>query len=209
MGRSFDSQDGMGVYLSVLLRPKCAPEALMHLTCAAGVAMCDAVQAAAGFRPGIKWTNDLVFRRKKLGGILTELSVNPKTGRVDYAIIGIGINCCQHTGDFPKELQDIAISASMAAGRQINPGVMAAAMIESLVKMDSILLSDKTGLLNRYRQDCISIGQQIRIVRGEQERYATATGIDDNGALLVAYTDGSSETVTSGEVSIRGMYGYL
>ena len=74
----------------------------MHLTCATAVAMCDAVEASAGFRPDIKWTNDLVYNKRKLGGILTELGLSPG-GRVDYTIIGIGINCCQQEIDFPEE----------------------------------------------------------------------------------------------------------
>ncbi|MBQ6840459.1 MAG: biotin--[Oscillospiraceae bacterium] len=78
LGRTFESCAGMGVYLSVILRPNCAAEALMHLTCAAGAAMCEAVENVSGIRPGIKWINDLVVKKKKLGGILTELSVNPK-----------------------------------------------------------------------------------------------------------------------------------
>ena len=74
--------------------------------------MCDAVEASAGFRPGIKWTNDLVCEKHKLGGILTELGLSPK-GSVDYAIIGIGINCCQEKTDFPEAIRDIAASLSM------------------------------------------------------------------------------------------------
>ena len=106
-GRSFHSPAGSGIYMSVLLRPDCAPTELMHLTCAVAVAMCDAIEQAVGFRPGIKWTNDLVIGSKKLGGILTELSVNSQTGLVDWAVVGIGINCRHEAKDFPKDLQSI------------------------------------------------------------------------------------------------------
>ena len=108
-GRRFHSPAGSGVYLSVILRPVCDPGALMHLTCAAATAMCDAVEAACGFRPGIKWTNDLVFGRRKLGGILTELRLDHR-GLVDFAIVGIGINCLQGPADFPEELIATRIS---------------------------------------------------------------------------------------------------
>ena len=87
LGRSFHSPPGSGIYLSMILRPSCRPDKLMHLTCAAAVAMCDAIQAATGFRPGIKWTNDLVHNRMKPGGILTELSF-ASTGCLDYVIVG-------------------------------------------------------------------------------------------------------------------------
>ena len=99
-GRSFHSPAGSGIYMSVILRPNCPPDKLMHLTCAAAVAMCCAVENATGHRPGIKWTNDLVFGRKKVAGILTEL-IFDGSGNVSAAVVGIGINCTQSAGDFP------------------------------------------------------------------------------------------------------------
>ena len=208
-GRSFHSPEGQGIYLSILLRPHCRPTELMHLTCATAVAMCDAVEAAAGIRPGIKWTNDLVAGRRKLGGILTELSLT-SDGMVDYAIIGVGINCCQQEGDFPPEIRDIACSLDMAAGRQTDPAALAAAMLESLHRMDQTLLAGKDAMLDRYRTDCITLGQEISLVRGGAEvRYGKALSVDPEGALVVAFADGTREAVNSGEVSVRGMYGYL
>lgn len=208
MGRTFLSPEGMGVYLSILLRPSCAPADLMHLTCATGVAMCEAVEQAARFRPGIKWTNDLVYGKRKLGGILTELGLNPKGG-VDYAIIGIGINCCQAETDFAPEIRDIAGSLSMAAGREIDRSQVAAAMMDALCRMSGNLLSGKAWLLDQYRKDCITVGQDISLLRGEEVRHGHAVDVDDNGALVVAFPDGSMEAVNSGEVSVRGMYGYV
>ena len=208
MGRTFLSPEGMGVYLSILLRPSCAPADLMHLTCATGVAMCEAVEQAARFRPSIKWTNDLVYGKRKLGGILTELGLNPKGG-VDYAIIGIGINCCQAETDFAPEIRDIAGSLSMAAGREIDRSQVAAAMMDALCRMSGNLLSGKAWLLDQYRKDCITVGQDISLLRGEEVRHGHAVDVDDNGALVVAFPDGSMEAVNSGEVSIRGMYGYV
>jgi len=209
MGRSFHSPGGMGIYFSILLRPQCSPKDLMHLTCATAVAMCDAVQAAAGFRPGIKWTNDLVYQKRKLGGILTELGLGAK-GTVDYAIIGIGINCCQQEEDFAPEIRGIAASLAMVTGRTIDRAKVAAAMMDALFRMDQILLPQKADLLNRYRRNCITIGQEISLLRvGEAVRHGRAVDMDDAGALIVEFSDGSVETVNSGEVSVRGMYGYL
>ena len=209
LGRSFSSPMGMGVYLSVILRPNCPGEDLMHLTCAAAVAMCNAVEKAAGFRPGIKWTNDLLYGKRKLGGILTELCPNPSTGRIDAAIVGIGINCCQTEADFPPEIRDMAISLSAATGKPVSPAHLAGAMIESLVDMDRALLVKKEDILENYRKDCITLGQDIVLVRGDETAYGTAVDLDAEGGLIVRFRDGSVKTVTSGEVSIRGMYGYL
>ena len=207
MGRSFHSPENVGVYLTVILRPSCGPQDLMHLTCATAVAMCDAVEAAAGFRPGIKWTNDLVFGKKKLGGILTGMGLKAD-GKVDYAIIGIGINCCQMPGNFPPDIADMAASLSMIAGKNIDRFRVAAAMMEALWRMDETLLSGKEDMLRRYRQNCITLGQDVVLVRGEEKRYGTALDIDREGALIVRYADGEIAAVNSGEVSVRGMYGY-
>lgn len=209
MGRSFHSPGGVGIYFSILLRPQCSPGELMHLTCATAVAMCDALEAAAGFRPGIKWTNDLVYGKRKLGGILTELGLSAN-GTIDYAIIGIGINCCQKIADFAPDIQDIAASLSMVTEKEIDRATVAAAMMDSLHRMDTILLTDKAAILDRYRNDCITIGQDVSLLRvGEEVRHGKAIGMDDDGALLVSFSDGHTEAVNSGEVSVRGMYGYL
>ena len=208
MGRSFHSPGGVGIYLSILLRPNCAPQELMHLTCAAAVAMCDAVEKAAGLRLGIKWTNDLVSGKRKLGGILTELGLSPR-GTVDHAIIGIGINCCQKPEDFAPDIRDIAGSLSIAAGRDIDRSRVAAAMMETLHQMSETLLTGKAEMLRRYRESCITIGQEISLVRGEEVRHGKAVTVDDEGALVVFFPDGHLEAVNSGEVSVRGMYGYV
>ena len=209
MGRTFHSPGGVGIYFSILLRPRCTPGELMHLTCATAVAMCEAVEKAAGFRPGIKWTNDLVYNRKKLGGILTELGLSPKGG-VDYAIIGVGINCCQQEQDFTQEIRDIAASLTMVTGRKIDRCEVAAAMMEALHRMDCHLLTGKQTMLEAYRKDCITIGQEVSLLRvGEPVRHGKAVDMDDAGALILEFSDGHRETVNSGEVSVRGMYGYL
>ena len=207
MGRSFSSAKG-GVYLSVILRPNCAPDHLMHLTCAAAVAGCQAVEKVIGISPHIKWTNDLVYKKKKLGGILTELGLDSK-GLVAYAIIGIGINCCQKTEDFPRELQALATSVREITQIPCSPDKLTAALIEALYETDSLLLTGKQQIMDIYRHRCITLGQDISLLCGENIRYGTALDLDTDGGLIVRFSDGSVETVTSGEVSVRGLYGYL
>lgn len=209
LGRSFHSPAGTGIYLSVILRPQCRPQDLMHLTCAAAVSLCDAVEHSCGIRPGIKWTNDLVWDSKKLAGILTELSITP-TGIVDYVIIGIGINCCQTEADFPEDIRHMAGSLHSVTGRSIDRAKVAAALVDALYRMDQSLLADRTGLVEQYRKDCITLGKQISVVKADGiARHGTALDIDDEGSLIVSFSDGTTETVSSGEVSIRGMYGYV
>lgn len=205
MGRSFLSPTG-GVYLSVILRPGCTPDKLMHLTCAVAVAGCKAVEEACGVCPDIKWTNDLVFGKKKLGGILTELSLDGN-GTVEYAIIGIGINCKKPT-NFPTDLQETVTSLQeVSAG--CTTEILSAKLMEQLWKMDNILFSGKEELMTFYRAHCITLGQEIKVIRGDSVDYGTALDLDADGGLLVRFRDGTEKTVASGEVSVRGMYGYL
>ena len=208
LGRSFQSPEHAGVYMSVILRPNCPPAQLMHLTCAVAVAMCDAVDLCAKVRPGIKWINDLVIGRRKLGGILTELILNPATSLVEAAIVGIGINVTQQPEEFSPELRDMAISLQHAAGKEIAPSLLAAHMILALSRMD-LSIPARAAVMGAYRRDCITLGQQVRLVRGEESAEGMALDVDEEGALLVRFRDGSIRPVSSGEVSVRGMYGYL
>ncbi len=208
LGRSFHSPKGNGIYLTMILKPQCHASELMHLTCATGVAMCDAVEAACDLRPGIKWTNDLVFGKRKLGGILTELSLD-SCGNVSFAVVGIGINCCQNESDFPEDIKHIATSLRMQTGLSVDRNRVIGAMLVALEEMSRTLFHRKAQIMDQYRRDCITVGQDISVVAGETVRHGTAVSVDDEGALLVRFSDGHTEAVSSGEVSIRGMYGYI
>ena len=208
LGRSFHSPPEAGVYMSVLLRPKCTPLELMHLTCAAGCAACDAIQSAMGFRPGIKWINDIVYQKRKLAGILVEMGLAPD-GTVSYAVIGIGINCNQDETDFPPEIRSFAGSLKMSAGVPANRAVVAARMVDAFAQMNARLLTHQADTLAQYRRDCVTIGKNVNVIRSECSRSGKALDVDDAGALVVQYTDGAIEHVNSGEVSVRGLYGYV
>ena len=194
--------------MSILLRPKCAPQELMHLTCAVAAAMCHAVERAVHLRPGIKWTNDLVWGKQKLAGILTEMGLN-SAGGVGWAIVGIGVNCCQRAEDFPPEIRDRACSLAMAAGREIDRCRVAAAMMEALWEMDASLFTGKEDMLRFYRENCVILGKEISVVGAGEIRHGRALDVDDEGALVVQFSDSHVEAVNAGEVSVRGMYGYV
>lgn len=131
-GRSFSSGPGRGVYLSALLRPQLAPEKILPLTALGAVAACDAVERTCGVRPQIKWTNDLVLNGKKLSGTLTELSLEGESGALQYAVIGIGVNCNNASEDFPPELREVATSLYLETGKRVQRAALAAALIEEL-----------------------------------------------------------------------------
>lgn len=209
MGRSFHAAKNQGLYLSLILRPECPPDRLMHLTCAAAESACNAVEQLCGIRPQIKWINDLIMGNQKLGGILTELSVDPKTGLTDWVVIGIGINCRQSRADFPPELQDMATSLRLSAGNACSPHSLACALIRELYRLSDQLFSGKDEMLKQYRQDCLTIGKDISVNKGGAVFHGKALDIDSDGSLIVMLQDGTIQTVQAGEVSVRGLYGYV
>ncbi len=208
LGRSFSSPKGMGMYLSAVLRPHAEPAQLLHLTCAVAVAVCDAVEKTVGVRPGVKWTNDPVIGNKKLCGILTELALEAETNEVQYAVVGIGINCRQKPEDFDIAIRDVACSLAMATEKPVDRNLLTANCIRELEVLSHNYLAEKARYMAQYRKDCVTVGKQVQVVRGENVRRGCALNVDDDGGLLVAFEDGKTETVSAGEVSVRGMYGY-
>jgi BirA family biotin operon repressor/biotin-[acetyl-CoA-carboxylase] ligase len=176
----------------------------MHLTCAAGVAASDAIYAASGIRPGLKWINDLVIGAKKVGGILAEMSLTP-SGDVDYALIGIGINC---KNTISPELSQIATSLDKETGKIISPAALAAELLQALYKMSATLLFEKAHIMDQYRQQCVTTSKDVILLRGEEKRTAFALSVTDDGGLLVEFPDKHKEMITSGEASVRGFFGY-
>ena len=97
----------------------------------------------------------------------------------------------------------------MVSGNEVSPALLAGCMINTLWQLDGVLFQQKQEIMDAYRKHCITLGKQVQVIRADTVRAGTALSMDDDGALLVQYADGSRESVNSGEVSIRGMYGYL
>ena len=208
-GRRFESPKGAGLYLSVLLRPDCAPAEAVPLTAWVGVAVCDGVEAACGLRPRIKWTNDIILGGRKLCGILTEMSVEGETGALQYVVAGMGINVRETEEDFARAgLADVATSLAME-GRAVDRCVLAACLLTALDRMAKEFPAEKERWLERYRADCLTPGRQVVLLRPDGPEEARAVGIADDFGLLVERPDGRTEKVTFGEVQVRGVAGYV
>lgn len=208
LGRSFASPKGKGVYLTLLYRPDIPPAKAVNLTAYVAVAVCDGIEAATGLRPGIKWTNDIVLDGRKLCGILTEMGVEGESGALQYLITGIGINANHAPEDFPPEVRPIAASLAMALGRPVERGRLCACVINALDDMYRAWLGDGGDYRQRYRAGCLTLGRPVRVIRPDGTADAFAEDIDPDFGLIVRYPDGRRETVTSGEVSVRGLFGY-
>ena len=193
-----------------LLRPDLPPERLSPVTAMAGVAVCRAVERLCGVSPGLKWPNDPVLDGKKLCGILTELSLEGETARVQELVLGIGINVSQRPEDFTPEVREIATSLVQALGYAVSRPALAAEIIREVDRLCAALAAGETGpYLAEYRRRCVNLGRTVRLLRPDGGgETAEALDIDEEFGLVVRRPDGAVKTVRSGEVSVRGLYGY-
>lgn len=205
LGRSFQSPADRGIYLSVLFRPDLPGEALMCATGMAAVAVSRAVYRVTGAQVAIKWTNDLVLNGKKLAGILAETVV---IGGKVALVIGVGVNVHHRREDFLDEVRDIATSLALE-GIEADRAALAAAMIEELYALGNALGGEIVAYIEEYRRSCVTLGREVRLVWTEEQSRAAALDVDGQFGLVVRLADGTVTTVRSGEVSVRGLYGYI
>jgi BirA family biotin operon repressor/biotin-[acetyl-CoA-carboxylase] ligase len=179
------------------------------LTAWTAVAVCNAVERVCGVRPGIKWPNDVILDGRKLCGILTELELEAETAALRHVVVGVGINLTQTAADFGPEVAPVAVSLAQALGRAPRRAEMAAAVLAALDELYAAFPAERAAWLERYRADCLTLGRTVRLLRAGEEEEAFAEAVDDAFALVVRRADGSREAVSSGEVSVRGLLGYV
>lgn len=199
LGRSFYSPAGTGLYLSVLLRPDLPALRAVGVTTVAAVAASRAVKRVFDADVGIKWVNDLYLDGCKVCGILTESSVDFETGRLQYAVCGIGFNVFPPPGGFPPEMEAIAGVLSDSFDRTARARLAAAFLSEFY----SALQEDKVSVMEEYRHRSILMGRSVVSLGNAFPGTATVLGVDDDGGLIVRLSDGTEKTLSSGEVSVR------
>ena len=200
LGRSFVSPVNTGVYLSVLLHPDLPAEKAVRITTAAAVAACFAIEECTDEEPSIKWVNDVFVRGKKTCGILTEASIDLESGGLDWAVMGIGFNVYEPEGGFPEELKDIAGPIARTRERDLRSR-LAAAFLKAFYDICQDLSGSR--FAEEYKKRSFIIGKHINVIRSGQARPAEALDIDEECRLIVRYDDGSTEALSSGEVSVR------
>ena len=207
LGKVWDSPGGTGIWMSVLIRPEIPPHEVSGITLVAGLAICQGIRAVTGLEAYIKWPNDIVINGKKVCGILTEMSA--EMDRVNYVIVGIGINV--NTVDFPEELQKIGTSLKIESGKPYRRKDVVAQVLMFLEKYYGDYIEGKSldGILDDYKELCITLKNDVQIVDRNHTYWAKPLDIDKTGSLLVEKEDGTQATITSGEVSVRGIYGYV
>lgn len=206
-GRSFQSLSGKGLYLSVLLKPRVPLDQVSQLTAWTAVAVCRAIEAVCNVKPQIKWPNDVLVDGKKLCGILTEMGVEAETGALSYVVVGMGTNVSQTAQDFGPELSEIATSLHIL-GAEVTRRELALALMAELDRMNAAFPDGREEYFDAYTRRCVTLGKQVKLVRLDGETLATAERLTGAFQLVVRHPDGTEETVSSGEVSVRGLLGY-
>ncbi len=204
-GRTWISNTDEGLWFSILIRPTVDAKSTSSLTLLFGLCILEALQSLCALSFGIKWPNDIIslLNGKKVCGILSETSM--EDNRVSYAVIGCGINVMQSS--FPEEIASVATSIRME-GAQVSKADLLSAILHQVSLHYPEFEKAPGAFLSRYRANCATLGRYVRI-ESEPPQEGTAIGISDAGDLIVQKKDGSILTLTSGEVSVRGMLGYL
>lgn len=200
LGRSFSSQLG-GLYMSVLLRPKCDIATACLITPAAANAVADAVENVLGINLDVKWVNDLFFGGKKVCGILAESGGVASDGTVGYIVVGIGLNVYEPCGGFPSELSDIAAALLPSTA---NASVMDRLAAETVRRVFEYAKAPQSKeLYNAYKRRLFILGKTVTVHRGNSDFTAKVCELNDDYTLTVETEGGAHIRLLSGEVSLR------
>ena len=209
LGKYWVSPRGKGIWMSIMLKPDIMPADAPKLTIVAAYAVANALWSCCGLEARVKWPNDIVAGGKKLCGILTEMSA--EEDEIKYVVIGIGINANLEVDDFGPEVSSIATSVSIEKGRNISRKALVASVLEEFEKVykDFATTGSIKFFLEEYKNKSAVLGKEIRVINRKEEITGLAVDISEKGHLLVRLGDGSLREVMSGEVSVRGLYGYI
>lgn len=206
-GRSWESPVGSSIYMSILLKPDFLPTQAPMLTIVMAYSVVVALRRKTGLDFQIKWPNDIVLNGKKVVGILTEMST--EIDYINHVVIGVGINV--NTETFPKELCATATSIRKESGTTWKRAELIGEILREFeVQYDRFIVEkDLSYLQEAYNAILVNCNREVCILAEKDGYHAIALGIDPKGELLVRKEDGSEEAVYAGEVSVRGIYGYV
>ena len=206
-GRSWSSPGRANVYFTLILKPDYAVELASMVTLVMGMAVTEGIRRACGVEAGIKWPNDIVVNGKKICGILAEMSV--ERAYIHYVVIGVGINVGEQT--FPPEICDMATSLWEECGKQVSRAALIAEVMKAFETCYASFRKEGNlaGLTERYNEMLVNRDREVRVLDPKGEFRGIARGINPAGELLVERLDGTTAEVCGGEVSVRGIYGYV
>jgi BirA family biotin operon repressor/biotin-[acetyl-CoA-carboxylase] ligase len=198
LGRYWKSSKGKGIWLSYCLRPSFSVAELGLVTLAGACAVCRLLKEE-GFDAGIKWPNDILIGGKKVCGILTETGFEET--RVEYVVVGIGLNVFQDTEDFGPELKDFATSLRLEKDKDYDMASLASALIDYLYEYFSLLeKGEGEKIIECWKSYSKTLGKTIYTTVGSRKEWVTALDIRRDGALIVKREDGTVTPIISGEI---------
>ena len=202
LGGSWDSAPGLGLYLSIVLRPKRPAAELPLLSLVTAVACAEALARAARLRVELKWPNDLIFLRRKLAGILAELELSG--GGAAVVVVGIGLNLNHGSGDFPDALRRRAISLRQATGSEYDRAEIAAAVLKRFAhRYSQWEAKGPAPVLRRFRSLSPMVrGARVRVDTNGRVFSGITRGLDRQGMLIVATDDQRLVHLQAGEVHL-------
>lgn len=206
-GKQWESNKGSGIWMSLLIRPPILPINASMLTIVTGLAVIKGIKKHINIDVSIKWPNDIVINGKKICGILTEMS--SEIEYINYVIIGIGINV--NTEDFPKEIKKIATSMKIEGKKKYSRKEILVDIINEfhILYEEFIKNKDLEFLRNEYNKNCINMGAEITVEKEGNIIRGKGLGINNKGELILQTKDNDIMTISSGEASVRGIYGYV
>lgn len=205
LGRVWESKAGEGIWMSIILKPNIIPNKAPFITLIAGASIVKALNIL-GVDAKIKWPNDITINNKKLSGILTELYAEIE--RVNYIVVGIGMNV--KDTDFEEELKDKATSLYKENYNVSRIDIVKEILCQfEKLYLDYIEKDDKKEVLDICRQYSAIINKEIYVIKNDQKELVDCIGINEEGNLIIKNKDGNLEEIMSGEVSIRGVKGYV
>ena len=195
-GRNWISPNG-GIYLSCILRPDIEPREVAKITLVAAVAVCSSIREITGVSAMIKWPNDIMIGKKKVCGILTEMKA--EQDRVDFVIVGIGINVGAATGNLPKT----ATSLAKESEGKISKVALTKKILESLEEHMALFNKEGFGKIrNEWRDYSATLGHHVKIHCHNEKTEGHALDVDKDGALVVRLDSGIQKRILSGDVTI-------
>ena len=206
-GRTWSSPAGTNAYFTLVLKPGFAVEMSSMVTLVMGLAVAEGIRKACGAKAEIKWPIDIVISGKKVCGMLAEMSV--ERAYIHYIVMGAGINVGKQ--DFPPEIAETATSLWEECGRKVSRAELIVNVMEVFEECYAVFLREGnlSGLADRYSALLVNKDREVRVLDPKGEYRGIARGINDTGELLVELADGTEAAVYAGEVSVRGIYGYV
>jgi BirA family biotin operon repressor/biotin-[acetyl-CoA-carboxylase] ligase len=203
MGRRWESPSGVNIYLSIILRPSSPPSKIPLITLMTAVACAEAIEETTAVLPVIKWPNDLLISDKKVGGILTEADM--EMDRINFVIVGIGINVNMPRSAFPPSIRDTATSLQEVLGKKVLRVPIIQALLRKFEQWYTRFKKGRGGEIKRRWEELSQIkGKDIAIVFMGETVKGTALEIDADGALLVQEAGGEVKRIVAGDVHVRG-----